>query len=163
MLVREVMSSPVATCAPTDSLADAARWLWDQDCGVLPVVDARGSVGAMITDRDICMAAYTTGKSLPELRVADAMSQDLVTCKAGDRVSAAAGLMATHRVRRLPVVDDEGKICGVLSLNDLARAATKNTALGRDALQVLAAAGQRRERAVAATPTAKERAATSSS
>jgi predicted transcriptional regulator len=59
--IEKLMHRPVVTCHVNDSLANAARLLWEQDCGALPVVDERGRVVAMITDRDICMVAYTQG------------------------------------------------------------------------------------------------------
>jgi CBS domain-containing protein len=134
-----MMSSPVHTCSAQDSLDKAAHLLWTNDCGILPVVDKNGRVGATITDRDICMGAYTRGGRLADLRVADSMSRRLISCKPDDDVSVAAQLMCEHRVRRLPVVDERGKPCGVLSLNDLVRAAPKNTDVGRLALQALTA------------------------
>jgi CBS-domain-containing membrane protein len=77
----------------------------------------------MITDRDICMAAYTTGRPLTDLRVHEAMSPSLHSCKPGDSVSDVEGLMRRNQVRRLPVVDEAGSLTGILSLADLARAA----------------------------------------
>lgn len=120
MKVQDVMNAPVVTCTPQDSLADAAQKLWEHDCGCLPVVDRDDRPLAMITDRDVCMAAYTTGRPLETLRVASAMSKNVVTCRAPEDVAAAAQRMARHAVRRLPVVDANGKLAGLLSLNDLA-------------------------------------------
>jgi CBS domain-containing protein len=144
MKVRELMSSPAHTVRATDSLADAARLLWDHDCGMLPVVDGDGRVGAAITDRDICMGALTRGKALAGLRVADSMSRRLVTCGPDDDVGTAARRMEQHQLHRLPVVDGQGKPCGVLSLNDLALAAAEQPATAPDALRVLVAACKRR-------------------
>lgn len=118
--VKDVMTSAVHTCRVDDSLDRAAQLLWEHDCGCLPVVDTEGVVRSMITDRDICMAAYTGGRPLRELRVVDSMSRGLVVCSPDDELSAAAGRMAEHQVRRLPVVDDAGRVQGVLSVNDLA-------------------------------------------
>ena len=142
MNVRELMSSPVSTCSPEDTLEDAARLLWENDCGILPVVDHNGQLGSTITDRDICMAAYTQGVRLADAHVADSMSRQLVTCLADDPIASATGIMAANRVRRLPVVDADGKLCGVLSLNDLATKAAKDKSVGREILKVLAAVCQ---------------------
>lgn len=139
MNVRQLMSSPATSCSPDDSLSHAAHLLWEHDCGMLPVVDRAGRLGATITDRDVCMGAYTKGRRLGELRVADSMSHRLVTCRDDDSIATAARTMIDHRVRRLPVVDADGKLCGVLSLNDLARAAPKDPAVGREVLQILTA------------------------
>lgn len=144
MKVRELMTSPAYTCRPQDSLESAARLLWDHDCGMLPVVDGQGRVGAAITDRDICMAAFTRGKRLAELRVTDSMSRDVATCRPDEDVATAVERMAARQVRRLPVVDENGKPCGVLSLNDIAMAGERDARLSRDALKVLAAASRPR-------------------
>jgi CBS domain-containing protein len=95
--------------------------MWNHDVGFLPVVDARGRVVAAITDRDLCMAAYTQGKPLAEIGVDSAMSRNLVSVRPTDPLDRAAELMECHQVRRLPVVDDDGAIVGVVTLSDLAR------------------------------------------
>jgi len=121
MIVREAMSRLLHSCQSSQTLADAARLLWEHDVGALPVLDGAGRLTAMITDRDVCMAAYTQGKALRELTVESARSQALFTCHWGDRLSTAERTMRVHQVRRLPVVDDAGRLVGVLSLADLAR------------------------------------------
>lgn len=154
MKVRELMNSPAYQCHPHDSLAKAAQLMWDHDCGMLPVVDANGRVGAAITDRDICMGALTRGRALGELRVADSMSKDIVMCRPDDDITLAAQRMAEQRVHRLPVVDEQGKPCGVISLNDLALAGAQEPAIGRDAMKVLVATCEHRT-GVPAMPAAK--------
>lgn len=144
MKIRDLMTSPVHTCRPHDSLEDAARQLWEHDCGMLPVVDHEGRVGAAITDRDICMGAYTRGGRLADLRVADSMSRDIVTCKPDDDVATAVERMAARQLHRLPVVDADGKPCGVLSLNDIALAGEHDQRLARAALKTLTNACHRR-------------------
>ena len=120
MKIRELMTSQAFICRPQDSLAEAAALLWQHDCGLLPVVDQEGRVGATITDRDICMGAMTRGRPLTELRVADSMSKDAITCKADEDLDAVVLRMCEHQLHRLPVVDQDGKVTGMLSLNDLA-------------------------------------------
>lgn len=140
MKVRDLMTSPAITCTAQDSLEVAARLLWEHDSGFLPVVDRHGRVGAAITDRDICMAAYTQGRRLSDMRVADSMSKTIVACRPEDDVATAVEHMQSNRVRRLPVVDDDGRACGVLSLNDLATRMASDAVGGSMALQVLRAA-----------------------
>jgi CBS domain-containing protein len=123
MKVREIMSREVATCRPQDSLNEAAHRMWEHDVGSLPVVDDDGLPIGIITDRDVCMAAYTQGGALSELLVGAAMAQGLVSCKPGDGVDKAEERMHAHQVRRLPVVDKK-KLVGIVSLNDLALAAS---------------------------------------
>lgn len=152
MKIREVMSSPAHTCQPQDSLERAARLLWDHDCGVLPVVDRHGRVSAAITDRDICMGALTRGERLADLRVADSMSGDVVTCRADEEVAVAAQRMAERQVHRLPVVDKEGRACGVVSLNDLAIAGQRDACVGTEAVRLLAAVCRHRAGVPAVVP-----------
>ena len=139
MKTKNLMSSPAVTVHPHDRLAHAAALMWQNDCGALPVVDKDGRVGAMVTDRDVCMAAWSTGKPLHELRVQDAMSKSVVSIRADDDVGLAVDRMAMHQVHRLPGVDEHERPVGVLSLNDLARRGDKDPQLGKRALQVMAA------------------------
>jgi len=119
--IEKIMHRPVITCRPMDSLHTAAALMWDHDCGALPVVDEDGRVLAMITDRDICMAAFTQGLPLVAMKVKSAMSNQLHACHPEDPVTEAEKRMGEKQVRRLPVVDLEGRVQGILTLNDLAR------------------------------------------
>jgi CBS domain-containing protein len=125
MDVAEVMAREVYTCTVQDSLNTAARIMWEHDCGCVPVLDGVGRVVGMLTDRDICMAAYTRGERLPALAVATAMSKAVHACAPDDSLATAEELMRVNRVRRLPVVDTAGQLIGVLSLNDIARIAAR--------------------------------------
>jgi CBS domain-containing protein len=125
MRIEQLMATDVATCGPDDTLNQAARIMWERDCGFVPVVEnaqSRRAVG-VITDRDVCMAAYTRGKPLPEIRVREVMSTRIRSCKPGDTPAAAEGIMGEAQVHRLPVVDEGGRLFGVISLADLAREA----------------------------------------
>ena len=120
MYVRDLMTKDVAACGPDDRLNHAAQLMWNRNCGCVPVVDDEGYVIAMITDRDVCMAAYTQGQPLSAMAVRSAMSTRVVTCAPSDPIRTAEMLMRTQQLRRLPVVSGEGKLVGILSLNDLA-------------------------------------------
>jgi len=116
------MYKDVETCLTTDPLTEAARIMWDRDCGCVPVVadkESRRVVG-IVTDRDALMAVYTRGRPLAELRVGDVMSPRVKTCSTNDALSDVKALMASAQVRRLPVVDTDGCLLGMLSLADLA-------------------------------------------
>ena len=119
--IESIMRRPVVTCRPDDSLHTAAGLMWDHDCGALPVVDEDDKVLAMITDRDICMAAYSQGLTLNAMQVRSAMSNELHACHPDDPVIEAERRMGEKQVRRLPVVDLEGRVQGILTLKDLAR------------------------------------------
>lgn len=119
MRALDLMTSPAITCHVNDSLALAAQKMWDADIGVLPVVNDEGKVTGMITDRDICMAAFTQGRVLAELLVNSTMARHVVSTTAESTVAEIEQLMAKHQVRRLPVVDAAGRPIGVVSTNDL--------------------------------------------
>jgi CBS domain-containing protein len=120
MKIWELMERKVASCAPTDSLILPARIMWERDCGCVPVVDRNNLVVGMITDRDVCMAAYTQGRSLDVIRVQDAMATPVVSCAPADDLATAEDLMRDNRVRRLPVCEADGTLAGVISLSDIA-------------------------------------------
>lgn len=126
MRVDSIMSRSVATCAPGDSLDHAARLMWQQDCGCLPVCldEGRRLVG-IITDRDICMSALFSGKALHELQVETAMAHEVQSCSPEESVVEAQRRMAQLRVRRLPVLAADGTLAGLVSLADLAREAAR--------------------------------------
>jgi CBS domain-containing protein len=119
--VSHLMTTAVRSCSTGDTLHRAAQIMWEHDCGVVPVVDGQGRLVGMVTDRDICMAAYTQGQPLSQIRVPLAMAKEVHAVHDTDRVEAAEALMRRVRVRRVPVVDDEGRLKGILSMNDLAR------------------------------------------
>jgi CBS domain-containing protein len=120
MKVEQIMNRNVKSCRPQDSLNKAAQIMWDEPCGAVPVVDDQRKPVGFLTDRDICMAAYTQGKPLEQLRVETAMARRIVSCIGEDDLGSAAGLMREHRTRRLPVIDKGGALVGLLSLDDLA-------------------------------------------
>jgi CBS domain-containing protein len=121
MEVQQLMTRGVRTVAPGDTMNRAAQIMWENDCGIVPVVDGDGRVAAMITDRDICMAAYMQGRPLGEMAVTVAASRDVVSVREHDEVETAEHLMQQHQIRRVPVVDANGLLCGMLSMADIAR------------------------------------------
>ena len=125
MQVQQIMTHDVKSVRPGDNLDGAARVLWENDCGCVPVIDDVSKVIGMLTDRDICMAAYFQGRPLREIDVRTAMSKTIYATKPDDTLVAAEGMMQARQVRRLPVVDSAGLLAGLLSLSDLARAAAR--------------------------------------
>lgn len=121
MQVEELMNRHVLTCRTDHPLDCAARIMWEQDCGIVPVVDDLGRVIGVLTDRDICMAAYTQGRRIQEIKAFSVMSKRVHTCNASDSIERAEQIMREHRLRRLPVTDAAGRLVGLLSLSDIAR------------------------------------------
>jgi CBS domain-containing protein len=161
MNIQEIMSKPAITCQQRDTVNTAAQRMWESDCGTIPVVNEGGNVVGMITDRDICMAAYTQGRALHAIPVSNVMSKSVFSCRAEDSLDAAEHLMRDNQIRRVPVVDGNNRPIGVLSLNDIARyaaSARKKGGLDHDVTQTLAAICRPRPRAQAAReaqPTAR--------
>lgn len=144
MDIAQLMSVPALTCHPHESLNDAAQLMWEHDCGALPVVDHDGSLVGMITDRDVCMAAYTQGLRLDDIPVSSAMANQVFSCTADQSLTDAEHLMSEKQVRRVPIIDGHNRPVGLLSLNDVARyaaSARKRNGLDREVTQTLAAVG----------------------
>jgi CBS domain-containing protein len=141
MRVSEVMTYPVMTCPAGSALNAAARLMWEHDIGVVPIVDFEGRLTGIVTDRDICMAAYTQGKRLDEILVDTAMAKDVLACHMNDSVDALEELIQGGRVRRIPVVDNDRRPVGIVALNDLARLAVRarKSATDRELIATIAA------------------------
>lgn len=120
MRVQDVMTSKVRSCRPGTNLAEAVRDMWEADCGVLPVVSPDNRVIGVITDRDICVAVATKGRAADRIAVREVAGEHRIhTCLAADDTTAVLKVMQAQRVRRLPVVDQEGHLQGIVSLNDI--------------------------------------------
>ena len=125
MTVKELQTSDVKTVSPDTDLAVVARLMWEGDCGAVPVVTEDRKVIGMITDRDICIAAATRAKPPAEIRAGDVITNHGVhAVKPDDDVRVAMRTMRKHKVRRLPVVNREQRLAGIVSINDLAIAAS---------------------------------------
>jgi CBS domain-containing protein len=130
MTVKDLMTKPVKTCRTTAILGDAARTMLEGHCGCVPIIDARGRLAGMLTDRDVCLAVAARHQSPWEIPVRDVMSPNVVSCLVTDHIDAALVAMKEHRVRRIPVVDEEGHVKGLISIDD----AIRNTGLAKGRL-----------------------------
>ncbi len=127
MKIEQLMTKEVGACQPDDSLGHPARIMWERDCGFVPVTESREDrrVMGVVTDRDICMATYTKGRPLDQIRVRDIMSTGVRSCKPSDTLETAEAAMREAQIHRLPVVDDADQLLGVISLADIAREAAR--------------------------------------
>jgi CBS domain-containing protein len=141
MKIESLMQRRVRTCRPWDSALDALREMWDGDCGALPVTDALGRVVGIVTDRDLCMASFLRGRALHDLRIEDVASRPVVVCFEDGSISVAHALMRRHQIRRLPVVDSQSRLVGIVTLADVVRNAIDDPRREeqRDALETVAA------------------------
>jgi CBS domain-containing protein len=131
MKVSEVMTRTPASCTPGTNLGSAVEVLWNRGCGILPVVDSDGRVVSVITDRDICIALGTRNRLPGELTIGDVATQRAICCTADEDLRSALETMAAAQVRRLPVVSADGKLEGLLSMDDVVgRTHTKAMAKG---------------------------------
>ena len=126
MKVSEVMTRDVATVRPDQPVQDAASFMLRADAGSIPVVEGDRLLG-MITDRDIAVRGVAKGYG-PDTPVRDLMTNDLVCARIDEDVEQVANKMSEAQVRRLPVVDEQERLCGIVSLGDLARDADPDTA-----------------------------------
>lgn len=130
MKVRDMMRHSPKSCSPMTNLAAATEMLWSCGCGALPVTDSGGGVLGIITDRDICVALGTRDRRPSELVARQVMSQDASTCRTSDEIHAALRTMQARKVRRLPVLNQAGKLEGILCMSDLILAARHDDGSG---------------------------------
>jgi CBS domain-containing protein len=119
MKVREAMTGNVRLASPDRSIRDAAQMMADQDIGALPVGENDRLVG-MITDRDIAVRAVALGMG-PDTKIRDVMSQEVMYCFDDEDLDDAAHNMGDIKVRRLPVLNRDKRLVGILSISDLTR------------------------------------------
>ena len=119
MKVKEVMNPDAKSIWITESLADAAKLMWQNDCGILPIIKDGRKVVGMITDRDICMGTAMKDTNPSSISVEEVMSGKVYAATPDEDVEQALQTMKEYKVRRLPVVNAEGELTGILSMNDI--------------------------------------------
>ena len=117
--VSQVMTRGVRTLAPGDTVVQAARTMDELNVGVIPVVEGDKLVG-MVTDRDIVVRGVTQERDVRSVKLADVMSAHVRCAREDDDVDQVLGLMAEAQIRRLPVVDGDQRLVGIVSLGDIA-------------------------------------------
>lgn len=128
MNVRDVMSKEVKSCEAGNNLESVALLMWHHNCGSIPVVDETGHPIGILTDRDIAMAAALNHRPLWEMTAKDVMGRGaFFTCHTDDDVRLALKTMWAQKVRRLPVVNSEGHLEGILSIDDVLARAERGT------------------------------------
>jgi CBS-domain-containing membrane protein len=119
MKVKEVMTPDAKAIWITESLADAAKEMWENDCGVLPIIKDGRKVVGMITDRDICMASAMRDRNPSAISVEEVMNATVYAAEVEEDVEQALETMREHKIRRLPVLNPEGELEGIVSMNDI--------------------------------------------
>ena len=119
MKIRDVMTRDVQTVTPEQTAQEAASFMLREDAGSMPVSDGNRLIG-MITDRDIAVRGVARGYG-PETQVRELMTDDVICARIDDDVEEVAMRMSEAQVRRLPVLDENEQLCGIVSLGDLSR------------------------------------------
>ena len=153
MTTDRVMTSKPATCGLHATLADAARVMWADDCGSVPVVDDAGRLYGLVTDRDICIATATRDRAPSQIGVADLIGgpDAVVTCRPDDPITRVLALMRDRQVRRVPVTTADGTLVGIVSINDLVLEAGSSDVKTHDVLETLRAICAHRQAPVIAS------------
>ncbi len=141
MKVSEVMTRDVKTVRPDQTAKEASSFMLSEDAGSMPVSDGDRLIG-MITDRDIAVRGVAKGYG-PETPVRELMSNDVVCARENDEIEEVAAKMSRAQVRRMPIVDSDERICGIVSLGDLSREADSGSAA--HALQGVSAPGSKHD------------------
>lgn len=127
MRVSDLMTANVQTCTPDMPLQDVAVMMITNDCGLIPVCDNPNDCRVMgvITDRDIVVRAVAEGKNPIEMIASDVMTRDVFTCSPQTNIDDCCDLMEQRQIRRVPVVDERGRIVGIVAQADVARQASE--------------------------------------
>jgi CBS domain-containing protein len=123
MKIQEIMTPNPACCGPETNLREVARLMVDHDCGEIPVVRDGRPIG-VITDRDIAARAVAVGRNPLEMKASDLMSSPVITVSPSTGVDECCETMEEHQIRRVPVIDERGACCGMVSQADIAKHAS---------------------------------------
>jgi CBS domain-containing protein len=137
MRVKHVMTKDPTCCVATDSAQRAAAIMRDGDIGIVPVIDNeqhRALVG-VVTDRDLCVSVVAEGRDPGAVPVEACMTTQVVSCTPGDAVAKATELMKENQIRRIPVVDEQGVLQGIVAMADLVERADVKTTETHDTLR----------------------------
>ncbi len=144
MKVSKIMTKTVGFCQAEDDLSKAVEIMWQNDCGVVPIVDKESKVVGIISDRDAAIAAFLKKSVLAKISISDHISEKVVTCSEKDNVKKVLKKMKKHQINRLPVVDKKEKLAGIISITDILLAAGKDKSLKKKILKTLEAIGKPR-------------------
>jgi CBS domain-containing protein len=120
MQVREIMTENPACCSAQETVQQAATMMVENDCGEIPVVDEGGALVGVVTDRDIACRCVAQGKPA-DTPLGEIMTSSVVTVTPETSVEDCCAAMEQNQIRRVPVIDDKGKCCGIVSQADIAR------------------------------------------
>jgi CBS domain-containing protein len=121
MRCKDVMTTTVTTCSLQASAQAAALIMSEEDVGIVPVIDPETHrLVGVVTDRDLCLDVVAAGKHPREAHIAESLHKELVTCGPEDSIDTCLQRMQAHRIRRIPIIDDDGVCVGIVSQKDIA-------------------------------------------
>lgn len=120
MKCRDVMTKQVKTCKTDSTAKNALRIMHDWECGVVPVVDEHNKLAGIVTDRDIAIYTGQRDQRPAEILLNEFMTKPVLTCHANDHINTAIEKMKEYKIRRVPIVDDDNHVVGLISLGDVA-------------------------------------------
>ena len=131
MTCAEVMTPSPTVCQPQHTTIEAAELMKREDCGLVPVVSETGKLIGVLTDRDIVLKVVAEGRDPRNTAVSEVMSTEIVTCLPQETIETAMEQMATRQVRRIPVVERDGSIVGIVAQADIATRVARTQETGQ--------------------------------
>lgn len=120
MKCKDIMTKHIKSCKTNDNARDAAKLMKELDCGVIPIVNDKEELLGIVTDRDIAIHIVSEGKDANKVKLKECMTTPVITCKSDDNIDDAINTMKNKKIRRIPVVDKNNKLQGIISLGDIA-------------------------------------------
>jgi CBS domain-containing protein len=120
MDIRSVMTPDPATCQASTPIRDVARLMLENDCGLVPVIDETGKPVGTVTDRDIALRVVAEGRDVQSCTAQDCMTSPVTTVSLESSLAETTDLMEREQVRRMLVVDQDGRLCGIVAQADIA-------------------------------------------
>lgn len=139
MKVKKVMTKSVSVCGEDDNLAKAVQFMWQRDCGIVPVVNKKSKVVGTITDRDVAVSVFLQNKAASLIRIGDVINGKVLTCSSKDKIEKVLKTMRKHQIKRLPVIGKKDKLEGIISITDILLASNKDKKLQKKVLKTLEA------------------------
>jgi CBS domain-containing protein len=141
MKIKHVMTKDPTCCVPSDTAQRAAKIMRDEDTGVVPIIENEQSrkVIGIVTDRDLCMNVVAEGRDPRATQVHEAMTTTVVSCSPQDSVDKATELMRENQIRRIPVVDEQHRLVGIVAMADIVGRANVRTTETHETLKTVSA------------------------
>jgi CBS domain-containing protein len=141
MKIKHVMTKDPTCCVPSDTVQRAASIMRDQNAGVVPVIENEQSqkIVGVVTDRDLCMNVVAEGRDPRTTQVHESMTTTVVSCASQDSIEKATELMRENQIRRIPVVDEQRRLVGIISMADIVGRANVRTVETHETLKTVSA------------------------